>query len=73
MSQVAAAHLSSLYEEAFERFQYACLWSKKPVENPTSTHARIIAGSLRSEGGRSAYELARRIEEACDAVDLVSA
>jgi hypothetical protein len=65
--------LSTLYTEAFLRFGHACLWSKKPCRHPTAEHARIIARCLRVEGGRDAYELARRIEEACDAADCAAA
>jgi hypothetical protein len=65
--------LSELYADAFVRFGSSCLWSKQPVHAPTPEHARIIAHSLKVEGGADAYALARRIEEACDAVDRSAA
>ena len=65
--------LEALYAEAFSRFGTACLWSKQPCRHPTTEHARIIARTLRAEGGRNAYALARRIEEACDAADSAAA
>lgn len=65
--------LATLYAEAFERFGYSCLWSKKPCTNPTAEHARIIAGVLRIEGDRDAYDLARQLEAACDAADAADA
>lgn len=64
--------LQDLYADAFSRFGSSCLWSKKPVSHPTADHARIIAHSLRIEGGRDAYLLARQIEEACDAADFAA-
>ena len=72
MSEQPAALLRTLYAEAFSRFGPSCLWSKQPRSDPTVDEARIIARCLRVEGGREAYELARRIEEACDAADLAA-
>jgi hypothetical protein len=73
MSAEPQALVGALYADAFRQFGHACLWSKKPVRHPTTEHARIIARSLRIEGGREAYALAREIEEACDAADLAAA
>jgi hypothetical protein len=73
MSTDPKARLAELYAEAFRRFGAACLWSKQPVPDPGVDHARIVARALRTEGGREAYALARRIEEACDAVDIAAA
>jgi hypothetical protein len=64
--------LQDLYAEAFSRFGSSCLWSKRPVAQATAEHARIIARSLRIEGGREAYLLGRQIEEVCDATDFAA-
>lgn len=76
-AQGQAAHIEKqraeaferLYERAFAEYGVKCLWSWAPVGNPTPEHARVIARALKSEGGRSARELAWKIEDACDAAD----
>lgn len=73
MSANPNLQLAALYADAFRRFGFSCLWSKKPVCDPGTEHARIIAHALRTEGGREAYGLARQIEDACDAIDLAAA
>ena len=59
--------LTELYHLAFSEFGAECLWSRKPVRCVTPQHARIIAKTLKQEGGADAYRLARLIEEACAA------
>lgn len=55
--------------EAFSRFGASCLWSKRPVDAPTAVHLRIIARCLKSQGGKRAYAMARKLEEISDAAD----
>ncbi len=73
MSAKPQTLVQDLYAKAFQQFGASCLWSREPVRDPTTAHARIIAHALRVEGGREAYSLAREIEEACDAADLAAA
>jgi hypothetical protein len=61
--------LAALYNRAFSEYGVQCLWSLKPVSNPTPDHARVIARALRSEGNRGAWELSWEIEDACDAAE----
>ncbi len=70
---VKAESFASLYRRAFSEFGTECLWSRKPVPHVTPEHARIVARTLKREGGANAYRLARLIEEACDAADTTSA
>ena len=69
----AIAHLRRLYEQASREFGTECLWSRRPVRDPGSAHARIIAQALRDNGGSAAHRLGRDLQEACDAVDRASA
>lgn len=65
----AAEETRRLYRRAFAEFGIQCLWSRSSVPDPTPAHARVIARTLKIEGGRAAWELAWEIEAACDAAE----
>ena len=57
----------SLYHQSFKEFGAQALWSRKPTDHPTITHAPPPPETLRREGSMKMLPLAARIEEACRA------
>src|SRR5438128_12685029 len=59
-----SANLTTLFNEAVERYRAQCLWNIQP--RATIDGLRTIAKRLKKHGGMAAWRLATRIEQSVD-------